>query len=98
VFLSSPGWDFGGVVDKVIELFENSTNALIYFHCMLGADRTGALHSGYLMKAKGMSLKKAANITDNATSAHAPNADYVRLRAAYADTMPKRVGRKRKKS
>ena len=87
VFLTSPGWDFSGVVDQVISLCKNETDALIYFHCMLGADRTGALHSGYLMRACGLSLIDADKIADTATSAGAPNADYVRLRAAYAATL-----------
>jgi hypothetical protein len=87
VFLSSPGWDFAGIVDKVIELFQTSTDSLIYFHCMLGADRTGALHTGYLMKAEGMDLDSASKLADGATSAGSPNADYVRLRAAYAASL-----------
>lgn len=94
VFLSTPGWDFSGVVDKVIDLFASETNALIYFHCMLGADRTGALHTGYLMKAKGLNLKNASMLADGATSAGSPNDDYVRLRAAYADTLPKKKVRR----
>lgn len=86
VFLTSPGWDFSGLVQKVVDLTLSERDALIYFHCMLGADRTGALHTGYLMNAKGYGLSKAAEIADKSTSARAPNADYARLRAAYAQS------------
>jgi hypothetical protein len=87
LFLDSPGWDFSGVVDKVIDLLRTETDALIYFHCMLGADRTGALHTGYLLKEKGMELDAASKIADASTSAGSPNADYARLRAAYAASL-----------
>jgi len=87
VFLGSPGWDFSGAVAQVESLFQTARGSLIYFHCMLGADRTGALHTGYLMKAKGMSLADASAIADAATSAGAPNGDYIRLRQAYAESL-----------
>lgn len=86
VFLTSPGWDFSGVVDLVVQLFQQP-KVVVYFHCMLGADRTGALHTGYLMRAKGMTLAAASKVADTATSAHGPNEDYQRLRAAYAATL-----------
>lgn len=84
VFLKSPGWDFTGAVEFVDSLYRQSRRAVIYFHCMLGADRTGALHTGYLMRARGMSLTGASRVADSVTSAKGPNADYQRLREAYA--------------
>lgn len=89
VFLSSPGWDFSGTVDLVASLFAQATKTVVYFHCMLGADRTGALHTAYLMKRKGLSLAAASKVADNATSAKGPNADYQRLREAYAKMLGK---------
>lgn len=83
VFLHAPGWDFSGAVDLVHTLFTSGQNQVVYFHCMLGADRTGALHTGYLMRYQNMTLAEASDVADNATSAHGPNADYVRLREAY---------------
>jgi len=86
VFLGSPGWDFSGVVNLVLSLCSREKDAIIYFHCMLGADRTGALHTGYLLRG-GMDLQEACEIADKATSAGPPNADYIRLRAAYAASL-----------
>ncbi len=85
VYLTSPGWDLGGLVDWLIETVRAAAApTAIYFHCSLGADRTGALHSGYLMRGKGMSLADASNVVDTATSAKAPNQHYKNLRSAYA--------------
>lgn len=82
VYLTAPGWDFAGLVDFLIKLHErkDSTNVII-FHCMLGADRTGALHRGYLMRAKGMTLAQASKEADALVGP--PNADYQRLAVAY---------------
>jgi hypothetical protein len=87
VYLHSPGWDFSGLVGYLEFLLQNETNTAIYFHCLLGADRTGALHTGYLLKAKQMLFSAACKVADEATSAGPPNADYQRLRAAYAQSL-----------
>lgn len=88
VYLTNPGWDFSGAVDLIGDLFHTEENAVVYFHCMLGADRTGALHTAYLMHDKGMTLEEASRGADSATSAKGPNADYQRLREAYAAWCP----------
>ena len=62
-------------------------NSVIYWHCMNGADRTGALHGAYLMKAKGLSYTQALDVVSKATTAGAPNADYERLMQAYAKSI-----------
>lgn len=86
-FLGAPGWDYGGFVDMVIELLESCVDTAVYVHCQLGADRTGAFHIGYLMRAYKLGLKEASTLADASTDAGAPNADYQRLVAAYAKTL-----------
>ena len=83
VYLHTPGWDYSGFIEYVIELLRTRTNTAIYVHCMLGADRTGAFHIGYLMKSKGLNLLNATALSVSTTSAGPPNADYARLVAAY---------------
>lgn len=83
-YLRTPIWDYAGFVEHIVELLHKEVNLAIYVHCQLGADRTGAFHIGYLMKAYGLSLHDASVEADAATSAGPPNADYQRLVAAYA--------------
>jgi hypothetical protein len=88
VYLGWPGWDFSGFIDHVVDLLHTLQNTAIYVHCQLGADRTGAFHIGYLMKTQNLNLKDATNLAVVSTSAGLPNADYMRLVAAYAKAMP----------
>lgn len=83
VFLKSPGWDLTGLVNLTASLLKEPKTA-IYFHCMLGADRTGALHAGYLIRHKGLGIEEALSVTSKATVAGAPTMDYQRLARAYA--------------
>ena len=87
LYLGSPGWNFSGLVDYVWGLMNSLSNAAIYVHCMLGADRTGAFHAGYLMRTKGQNLSDALLKATFSTSAGAPNGDYHRLVSAYAATL-----------
>lgn len=86
-FLGRPGWDFSGFLDTVASLMTTLDGAAIYVHCQLGADRTGAFHTGYLMRTRGIGLAEAAERADAATSAGPPNADYRRLLEAYAASL-----------
>lgn len=86
-YLYSPGWDFAGFVDHVIELLRTGSNLAIYVHCQLGADRTGAFHIGYLMRMHNVKLAEATIEADASTSAGPPNADYLRLVTAYAASL-----------
>lgn len=86
-FLESPGWDYSGFIDNLIRMLGTMHNTVFYMHCQLGADRTGAAHIGYLMKAKGLSLADASMVANGSTSAGPPNEDYQRLVAAYAKTV-----------
>ena len=90
VFLFSPGWNYSGFIDYVIGMLRTLENVAVYVHCMLGADRTGAFHIGYLMKSKGMSLEEASEAANSSTPAGAPNADYLRLVEAYSKVIPGR--------
>jgi hypothetical protein len=83
VYLTSPGWDFNGLVEFLIAQALNPLPKVILFHCMLGADRTGALHRGYLMKAKKMHYNQACDVADASCQAGHPNQDYDRLSKAY---------------
>jgi hypothetical protein len=87
VYLGAPGWSYGGFVDYASELLTTMRDTVIYMHCLLGADRTGAAHIGYLMRRHGMSLELASATANASTSAGAPNADYQRLVTAYAETL-----------
>lgn len=85
-YLGSPGWNFAGLVRHVAELFgEDGPSRAVLFHCTLGADRTGALHRGYLMGVKGMSKPQAYGRADALCGR--PNADYERLSNAYWNTL-----------
>lgn len=88
VFLHSPGWDFAGCVDYLNQLFNDTSKpTAIFFHCMLGADRTGAAHMCYLIKHKNMSPDAAAQVSNTCTSAGAPNKDYQSLIKAFINDL-----------
>jgi len=89
VFLYSPGWDFAGCVEYLYGLYRDETTPamVLYVHCMLGADRTGALHAGLLVR-DGLGIEEALGIASKATSAGAPSPDYIRLARAYARYRP----------
>lgn len=83
VFLHAPGWDYVGFVEHVDLVMSQAKNAVVYVHCQLGADRTGAFHIGLLLK-QGLTLTEAVAKAGSYTSAGPPNADYMRLVGAYA--------------
>lgn len=86
-FLYAPKWDFCGFIDNLVKMLETATNTVFYVHCQLGADRTGAAHTGYLMRAKGLTLTEAASLANATTTAGGPNEDYRRLLEAYAASL-----------
>lgn len=87
IYLTSPGWDFGGFITNVMHMLKTMKNTAFYVHCQLGADRTGAFHIGYLLRTQGCTLDDAMKIANGSTSAGPPNADYRRLVTAYANSL-----------
>lgn len=83
-FLDSSGWDYSGFIEVISKLLHSKSNSIIYVHCQLGADRTGAFHIGYLINNFCMNIEEAFKIASTSTSASAPNEDYRRLVEAYA--------------
>lgn len=82
-FLKAPGWDLDGLVKHAASLLGGKN--LVYVHCTLGADRTGAFVGGYYMRIKGLSLDQAMiKVTDGTQAKVIPNADYKRLLEAYS--------------
>lgn len=80
------GYDLDGLVDTLHTLMRTGPAKLIYVHCSLGADRTGAVVYGYLLKHCGLPAKIALQRTCTVTT---PNADYLRLIQAYTQFLGK---------
>jgi hypothetical protein len=74
-----PGYNLVGLIDYLHELLSAPESRLIYFHCSLGADRTGGLAACYAMRYMGMDFSHALSFASRATPAGSPNEDYVRL-------------------
>jgi len=77
------GWGFSGCVDYLIELFQTKENTAVAFHCMSGADRTGALHAGYLMRTEGLNASDAIKKATSYVKIGAPNSGYTNLLIVY---------------
>jgi hypothetical protein len=82
-FLTWPGWNFSGLVSFLSSLIRSPQPKNVYVHCSLGADRTGAAVSGYLMESMALTADEALSEAAVQTPAGMPNADYVRLVRAY---------------
>jgi hypothetical protein len=89
VYLTSPGWDFGGLVRNLNTIL-NVPDTIAYVHCELGTDRTGAAVMGYYMKWKGMTYAEAlAAASTGAPEIKTPDKNYQNLAHAYAKTIGK---------
>lgn len=87
VYLTSPGWDFSGLVQCLNNLLKTA-DTILYVHCELGTDRTGATVMGYLMKWKGMTYHEAkAAASTGAPEIKCPDENYLNLAKAYAKTI-----------
>lgn len=84
VYLTSLGWDFAGLVECLHAMLQ-TPDCILYVHCELGTDRTGATVMGYLMKWKGMTYDEAkAAASTGATEIKCPDENYLRLAKAYS--------------
>jgi protein-tyrosine phosphatase len=89
VYLTSPGWDFAGLID-CLNVLLNTPKCIVYVHCELGTDRTGATVMGYLMKWKGMSYAAAKAVASTgAPEIKCPDKNYLNLALAYAKMIGK---------
>ena len=86
VYLEGPGWNLDGLVGYLMDLMaQENVQVAVYVHCMVGSDRTGAAHIGYIMKSTGVSLQKAMDAASKITKAPPPRPpDYMNLVQAYA--------------
>jgi hypothetical protein len=64
-------------------------DTVVYFHCMNGTDRTGAVVAGYAMRWMGMNLDDAMNLANSVGPAGQMNDDYKKLVEAYASWLEK---------
>jgi hypothetical protein len=85
--LQSPGFNFIDLVDFLGELLRETEPSgkkrLIYFHCILGSDRTGGLHMAYLLNNYVTSFAKAREYAKFPIGLHYPNTASQRLVNAY---------------
>lgn len=87
VYLTSPGWDFSGLVHSIHATLK-IPDCIVYVHCELGIDRTGASVMGYLMKWKGMTYDQAKAVASTgAPDIKCPDSNYLNLAKAYAKTI-----------
>lgn len=85
-----PQFNFNGAVDLLHNLAKNEQNAVIYYHCEHGHDRTSALTAGYMTKYMGKTLDEVLNNRppDGAKAfKHDWEVDYEALVKWYATTL-----------
>jgi len=75
------GYNFDGLVDRIDSLFKDeSYPKVIYIHCCWGADRTGALTFGWLVKHNQYDKPEAMSKVNSIVT---PNQGYVNLMNDY---------------
>ncbi len=85
-----PQYNFNGAVELLNTLATTEKNAVIYYHCEHGHDRTSALTAAYMMKYMGKTLDEVLTQRppDGAKAfKHAWEVDYEALTKWYATTL-----------
>lgn len=88
-----PQYNFNGAVDLLNTLMTTEQNAVIYYHCEHGHDRTSSLTAGYMMKYMKKTLEEVLNDRPpNGAKAfkHAWEVNYEALTKWYATTLSAR--------
>lgn len=77
-------YNFIGLMEYMGTL-RNLPDSILYFHCMNGTDRTGAVVAGYAMKWMGKSLEEAMALANNLPAAGTMSVPYQQLVKAYSE-------------
>lgn len=81
--MSTPGYNFIGLVKFVAQIIKENPQRRIYVHCMNGTDRTGAVAAGYAIKYMGAKLDDAISWSAR-TPAGRMSQPYVDLVTAFS--------------
>jgi len=76
-------YNFVGLIEY-LGVLRSMPDSVVYFHCMNGTDRTGAVVAGYGMRWMGLSLEKARALADRVSAAGKMSPPYEQLVEAYA--------------
>lgn len=76
-------YNFTGLIEYM-GVLRQTRDAVVYFHCMNGTDRTGAVVAGYAMRWMGMDLAKARSLADRVNAAGKMSPPYEQLVETYA--------------
>jgi len=76
-------YNFIGLIDY-LGILRQGDGLFIYFHCMNGTDRTGAVVAAYAMRHMGMGLEEAMRLAASVPAAGVMSESYKNLVAAYA--------------
>jgi hypothetical protein len=76
-------YNFVGLIEY-LGILRNRRGSIVYFHCMNGSDRTGAVVAGYAMRWMGASLAKAVVLANRVAAAGQMSHPYSQLVETYA--------------
>lgn len=81
-------YNFIGLID-FFEALRMLPNTLVYFHCMNGTDRTGAVVAAYAMRYMGLDLEMAMKFAASVPDAGVMSDPYKALVKAYSEWLAK---------